>query len=292
MYPSSINEHPDDAACCAHHLLPGCLIPNHKFLSPKYPNRSLDPQDYLDKIKDEIRMNNNTNLIVISSEVFSETQSIQLITKIGQSLGGELQIFVSNRQEEQQALSAIKHFIRNSDIDFNIFKRYRQVIRNVKSNLNYWKQSDLNYVEKFLEARPNNQNLVEYYFGDIFEPYGQEVRKILSQQKNIENEDPLDQCVYLMAFLWNNNTNINKFKDVVSENKDMQNIVSKDHLLNYLNFFIKPLDDTSFLSEIDDHALTKYDIEITKEKQEEALISIGLEQQMIEKILNIIHNLL
>lgn len=175
-------------------------------------------------------------------------------------------------------MSAIKHLIRqNKSADINenedIFNIYIKIKNSCKNVARYWKQSDLNRIERFLEEKPNNQSLTEYYFGDIFESCGQDVRNVLSQQKNTDHKDSLDQCVYLITFL-NKKINIDKIKNIVADTTDIQNIISKDHLLKYLDF------------------LKNMILKSQKKKQEEeALFNIGLEKNTIDKIINIIYDL-
>jgi hypothetical protein len=283
LYPDIFNEYPN----CGHHLLPGCLIPNHKFLNTKYKNRSLDVNYYLNKIQDQIK-SHNPKLLVISSEVFSEIPSAELIAKIKNDLSCDtLKLFISNRDTNSLALSKLKKEISNNTSFFDIINAYRKFIFHSKKKLNYWSLSSFEYIEKFLE-QSNSQSLAEYYFGDIFNAYAPRASEVLSAQKNIDNKDKFDPCVYLFAILFNQ---IKKHKDfsllkyaVVSNN--LEGLITNQHLLDYLEWFVKPLDDIQFWSYKYNHNFIELNsMKVSLENQKEALFAIKLEKKIIDKIL-------
>lgn len=265
-----------------HAFIPGVMIPNHNLLNNIDEHRSLDLNYYLDNLKKEIFLH-NPKLLFISSEVFSELfgenlKSTDIIVKIIDAFNADsFKIFLSNRDNKDLALSALKHMIRrHHHKNIEPISKYKNLKNNTATIAKVWKNSGFDLIEKFLE-KSSDENITKYYIGDIFDTYSPGASNILSCCKEKRNYDMFDPCLYLIFFLLclnklDTKKNFILAKHYLETNPQLANTISNSNLKLYLEFLIQKSRETN------------NDINVLSKNKKEALEYIGLSSNMIDTL--------
>jgi hypothetical protein len=233
-----------------HGLLPVSVWPHKNHSHPFLKNLSknqLNLEKLLDLLKKDLNKH-TPSLVIMSSEVWSEicflnTSFPNLMSQI-KPLFNKVTIFVSKRNFDQLALSALKHSIRHNQHQ-NLVKNkeyikfYFDRLNDTKNVYNFWENCGLPLIVKNLEEVRGN--LVDYYFGDIVEEYSKNARLILQNyEEKTANKDTLALYGYLIMFLSENeNPSMEILKDFIISNKKNIKKVTNDKLILYFKYFEK-----------------------------------------------------
>jgi hypothetical protein len=218
----------------AHHLFPGCLIPNHQFLNHKSPGRSLVLGDYVSAMLEETRAC-GPNLVVLSSEVFSEALHLDVIGMVGEisSAFDSTRLLLSTRDADDIALSALKHMIREGG-NFGSYAEYK---RDTARVLEFWSNCGIGCIQRRMEEN-DGDSLALHYFGDVFRSYDPRSEGTLSRMNLHLNGDGRSPSYYLFRMMAKNlgiadpgelecdeasvtNENLKRYLDCAAEAEDI-----------------------------------------------------------------------
>jgi hypothetical protein len=202
-----------------HALIPGCLVPDYSVLGDlDWPDQL---QHYLDCLQVELD-DSCPSLVVISSEVFTEIIGdrqvcLQLIKELSRPFS-TVTLLLSLRDPFARALSGLKHLLRSfladtgekcSNVLLNPVTFFFEIVSQHEQAIQFWHESGFPVHERHMEAASGS--LADYYFGDIFDQYNANARRLLCPEMNpaIEallrmNADELIPVAYLVAFLLGN----------------------------------------------------------------------------------------
>jgi hypothetical protein len=235
-----------------HGLFPVSAWPHenhsHPFLK-KLSKNQLDLENLLDLLKKDLDIY-KSSLTIMSSEVWSEicflnTSFPDLMSQI-KPLFNKVTIFVSKRNFDQLALSALKHNIRHRRHEHLVknkeyIKFYFDRLNDTKNVYNFWENCGLPLIVKNLEEASGN--LVDYYFGDIVEEYSKDARLILQNyEEEIINTDKRTPHSYLLNYFLHENKNkteIDILKNFIEVNKENFKDTTNDQLILYFKYFEK-----------------------------------------------------
>jgi len=247
-----------------HALIPYCLMADHPFVDRSiYPSQL---QYYLDSLRVELDQY-YPSLVVISSEAFTETieskaACLQLIKNLSMPFS-RITILLSLRDSTTKALSSLKHMLREhfaesalkfNDAFLNPVATFFEIVSQHEKAILFWHESGIPVYERHVEKVVGS--LPDYYFGDTFDQYNSNSRKLLYQEANPVvnsslrlNADDLIPVTYLVLFLLGNANNAEIFIDknilsiIVEEcqastlHSGLCDSVNHNQLLGYFDYF-------------------------------------------------------
>jgi len=286
-----------------HALFPCCLIDDHPFLDRSfYPNQL---QYYLDSLRVEIDQS-CPSLVVISSEVFSEiigneAACLQLVKSLSGPFS-RVTILLTLRDSATKALSSLKHMLREHfaesvvkfrDVFLNPVATFFEAVSHHKQAIGFWYESGIPVYERHMEAAVGS--LTDYYFGDTFDQYDNNSRRLLCLETNSVNNsslrlnaDELIPVAYLVLFFLGNASDSEFFIDkntlsiVVEEcqagsyHSSLCDCVNNNQLLGYFDYF-----STGFPSLSSQHILISQKLK--------ALFHAGLSSLEIHDLFTVVH---
>jgi len=220
------------------------LIPN-LYRCPRFGIDFLSLKNCLTKLEKTL-IEYKPSLTIMSSECWSEMLDrnnafSDFISKI-RPLFNKITLFVSKRNFDSLALSALKHhirhernhvFIKNKKYIYFYFELFESCIR----VFDFWENYELPFISKNLED--SSGNLVDHYFGDIIETYNQDARKILQNNKEeIINQDLTKPYTYLnMIVLGSDNSLDPVFTKFMKDHSQNIKSITNEQIILFFKYF-------------------------------------------------------